>query len=62
MARIEIDKHSGYCFGVVKAITKAEEQLLNKEELFCLGDIVHNNMEVERLENKGMKTIRYEDF
>jgi 4-hydroxy-3-methylbut-2-enyl diphosphate reductase len=62
MARIEIDKHSGYCFGVVKAISKAEEKLADKEELYCLGDIVHNNMEVERLENKGMKTIRYEDF
>ncbi len=62
MAKIEIDKHSGYCFGVVKAITKAEEQLGNKEELYCLGDIVHNNMEVERLEKKGMKTLHYDEF
>ncbi|HQM94017.1 MAG TPA: 4-hydroxy-3-methylbut-2-enyl diphosphate reductase [Bacteroidales bacterium] len=62
MARIEIDKHSGYCFGVVKAIAKAEEHLDSKEELYCLGDIVHNNMEVKRLEKKGMKTVHYEEF
>lgn len=62
MAIIEIDKHSGYCFGVVKAITKAEEHLGNKEELYCLGDIVHNNMEVERLEKKGMQTVDYNEF
>ncbi|HQN88300.1 MAG TPA: 4-hydroxy-3-methylbut-2-enyl diphosphate reductase [Bacteroidales bacterium] len=62
MARIEIDKHSGYCFGVVKAIAKAEEHLDSKEELYCLGDIVHNNMEVKRLEKKGMKTVHYDEF
>lgn len=62
MAIIEIDKHSGYCFGVVKAITKAEEQLGNEEELYSLGDIVHNNMEIKRLENMGMKTVGYEDL
>ena len=43
---IEIDKKSGFCFGVVKAITKAEEELAKGKTLYCLGDIVHNGMEV----------------
>jgi len=60
MAVVEIDKHSGFCLGVVKAINKAEKYLGNHEKLYSLGDIVHNNMEIERLENKGMQTIDYE--
>ncbi len=62
MAKVEIDKHSGFCMGVVKAINKAEKVLDKNETIFSLGDIVHNNMEVSRLENKGLKTISLEDF
>lgn len=57
MAVVEIDKHSGFCLGVVNAIKKAETFLGGEGTLYCLGDIVHNNREVERLEAKGMKTI-----
>ncbi len=59
---IEIDDNSGFCFGVVNAIQKAEFFLENNERLYCLGDIVHNNMEVERLKKKGLETIGYEKF
>lgn len=59
---IEIDPKSGFCFGVVNAIKKAEEELAKGETLYCLGDIVHNNMEVERLEKLGLKTINHEEF
>jgi 4-hydroxy-3-methylbut-2-enyl diphosphate reductase len=59
---IEIDKYSGFCFGVVTAINKAEEELASEEELYCLGDIVHNSMEVERLSDKGLITINHEQF
>lgn len=59
---IEIDKKSGFCFGVVKAISKAEEELAKGEVLYCLGDIVHNGKEVERLANMGMITINHEEF
>lgn len=52
MNRIEIDSHSGCCFGVAKAISRAEEELQKGGTLYCLGDIVHNNIEVERLEKK----------
>ncbi len=55
--KIEIDKGSGFCFGVVKAINKAEEELNKEGILYCLGDIVHNNSEVDRLESKGLITI-----
>lgn len=59
---IEIDKKSGFCFGVVKAITKAENELTDSETLYCLGDIVHNGEEVSRLANQGMVTISREQF
>ena len=59
---IEIDKKSGFCFGVVKAISKAENELDESETLYCLGDIVHNGEEVGRLANKGMVTISREKF
>jgi len=59
---IEIDKKSGFCFGVVKAIAKAEEELAGGEVLYCLGDIVHNGQEVDRLEKMGMITINHEQF
>lgn len=62
MNKIEIDKGSGFCFGVVKAINKAEEELKKNGTLYCLGDIVHNNIEVERLEKMGLITIDHEQF
>ena len=58
--KVTIDSHSGFCFGVVYAIQKAEEELDHSGELFCLGDIVHNNKEVERLNAKGLKVIDHE--
>lgn len=62
MARIEIDKNSGFCFGVVNAIRKAEEELEKSGRLYCLGDIVHNNSEVTRLQEKGLITIDHDTF
>ena len=60
--KIEVDKGSGFCFGVVEAIRRAEERLELDEQLYCLGDIVHNNSEVERLRKKGLTTISHEQF
>jgi len=60
--RVEIDKRSGFCFGVIKAIKSAESELKNSEQLYCLGDIVHNGMEVERLEKIGLKSISREEY
>jgi len=54
---VSIDVHSGFCFGVVEAIKKAEEFLDEGKLIYCLGQIVHNEEEVKRLEKKGMKTI-----
>ncbi len=54
---VEIDRNSGFCFGVVYAIDMAEEILDEKGYLYCLGDIVHNDEEVKRLEKKGLKII-----
>lgn len=60
---IEIDARSGFCHGVVTAIRKAEEELeRSNRPLYCLGDIVHNSDEVERLEQKGMSTITHSDL
>lgn len=59
---IEIDRKSGFCFGVVTAIRKAETELEASGQLYCLGDIVHNNNEVERLEGCGLKTITHDDL
>lgn len=62
MSNIEIDAKSGFCFGVVNAIKKAEEELSKGGILYCLGDIVHNNLEVDRLAKLGLKTINHEEF
>jgi len=59
---IEIDKYSGFCFGVVYAIQMAEDELKNNNNLYCLGDIVHNNKEVERLNNLGLEIIDHKDL
>ena len=56
---IEIDKGSGFCFGVTTAISKAEEALKNSGHLYCLGDLVHNSNEVERLGREGLDTITH---
>lgn len=58
---IDIEDNSGFCFGVVNAITKAESELA-KGELYCVGDIVHNDSEVERLAAMGLKTISVQDM
>lgn len=62
MIKVEIDEDSGFCFGVVTAINKAEEELAKGETLYCLGDIVHNSREVERLKTMGLITINREEF
>ena len=62
MIKVEIDEESGFCFGVVTAIKKAEEELTSGETLYCLGDIVHNSKEVERLKEMGLITINHEEF
>ncbi len=59
---VTIDEKSGFCFGVVGAIKKAEELLLKGDEIYCLGDIVHNHAEVKRLEEIGLKTIDHSKF
>ena len=58
---ISIDSHSGFCFGVTRAIQAAESEL-RKGALYCLGDIVHNGQEVARLELQGLQTIDYDDL
>lgn len=54
---VVIDENAGFCFGVVKAIAAAEEQLSSSKSLYCLGDIVHNNEEVQRLSQMGLRVI-----
>lgn len=60
--KIEIDERSGFCFGVVRAITCAEEALSGGGRVYSLGDIVHNRVEVQRLEQLGLKTITHDDM
>ena len=55
--RVVIDDNAGFCFGVVKAIGTAEEELSRDGLLYCLGDIVHNSAEVERLRARGLRVI-----
>lgn len=62
MATIEIDNGSGFCFGVTTAIRKAEEVLNEEGHLYCLGDIVHNTAEVDRLASRGLETITHEQL
>ena len=62
MVQIEIDNGSGFCFGVTTAIKKAEEELAKGGKLYCLGDIVHNGMEVERLHHAGLITINHDEL
>lgn len=60
--QVTIDKNSGYCFGVEFAIQMAEDELFESGSLYCLGDIVHNSMEVERLQKKGLIIISKDDL
>ena len=62
MLNIEIDNGSGFCFGVTTAIQKAEEELARGNKLYCLGDIVHNGMECERLREMGLITINHDEM
>jgi len=59
---VTIDKNSGYCFGVEFAIKMAEDEMQDADKLYCLGDIVHNDMEVQRLAKKGLQVISREDL
>lgn len=59
---VTIDKASGFCFGVVYAIDMAEDILDNEDYLYCLGDIVHNDEEVKRLTDKGLRIINHEEL
>ena len=59
---VTIDPNSGFCFGVVYAIQMAEDELDATGKLYCLGDIVHNNMEVDRLKAKGLQIINHDDL
>ena len=59
---IEIDQGSGFCFGVTRAIGKAEEELNKAGHLYCLGDIVHNGQECDRLQGLGLTTINHKDL
>jgi 4-hydroxy-3-methylbut-2-en-1-yl diphosphate reductase len=60
--KITIDQNSGYCFGVEFAIQMAEDEISESKTLYCLGDIVHNDMEVKRLYNKGLRIINHDDL
>src|SRR5271169_269372 len=60
--KVSIDQDSGFCFGVVYAIDMAEEILAEDGYLYCLGDIVHNDEEVERLKAKGLRIIEHEEL
>ncbi len=62
MLKIEIDNGSGFCFGVTTAIQKAEEELAKGNQLYCLGDIVHNGMECDRLRQMGLITIDHNEM
>ena len=62
MVQIEIDSGSGFCFGVTTAIKKAEEELALGNKLYCLGDIVHNGMECDRLREMGLVTIKHDEM
>jgi 4-hydroxy-3-methylbut-2-enyl diphosphate reductase len=60
--KVAIDKNSGFCFGVIYAIDMAEDLLAEQGYLYCLGDIVHNDEEVSRLKEKGLRIIDHQDF
>lgn len=59
---VQIDKYAGFCWGVVRAIDFAENSLVDSQKIYSLGDIIHNTMEVRRLNNLGLETITSDDF
>ncbi|MBK9247374.1 MAG: 4-hydroxy-3-methylbut-2-enyl diphosphate reductase [Ignavibacteria bacterium] len=59
---VTIDKYSGFCWGVVRTVQIAEESLMANQQVYVLGNIIHNPREIERLERKGLKTITVNDF
>lgn len=60
--KVEIDNDSGFCFGVLAAIGKAEDELKTNRSLYCLGDIVHNGKECQRLSDMGLRSINHDQF
>ena len=60
--RVSIDRFSGFCWGVVRTIDIAEQELAESKDLYSLGDIIHNPMEIQRLQEKGLKTINVGDL
>ena len=62
MVEVTIDRGSGFCFGIVKAIQSAERELKQTDELYSLGDLVHNSLEMERLKALGLHTIGHADL
>jgi 4-hydroxy-3-methylbut-2-enyl diphosphate reductase len=60
--KIEIDTNAGFCFGVTRVVEMAENIIRKQGNLYCLGEIVHNRKEIQRLESIGLKTISYEEF
>ncbi len=62
VVEVIIDRNSGFCWGVVRAVDFAEEELSQNDKLFSLGDIIHNPMEIERLGEKGLQTVKHSDF
>ena len=60
--KVTVDKHSGFCWGVVRTIEIAEQELSGESELYSLGDIIHNPMEIERMEKMGLRTISESDL
>lgn len=62
MLQVEIDPRAGFCFGVTRVVKQAEDIIREQGELYCLGEIVHNQKEIERLEALGLKTITHEMY
>jgi 4-hydroxy-3-methylbut-2-enyl diphosphate reductase len=63
MKAVEIDHNSGFCYGVRKSIEKIEEELINNnDDLYCLGDIIHNTLEMDRLRRMGLKIIEHDEL
>jgi 4-hydroxy-3-methylbut-2-enyl diphosphate reductase len=60
--KVTIDQHSGFCWGVVRTIDVAEEEMASSSELYSLGPVIHNPMEIERLRQQGLETVTHADF
>ena len=60
--KVTVDKNSGFCWGVVRAVDFAEDELSRNSRLYSLGDIIHNPVEIDRLDQEGLKTVKHSDF